>query len=387
MAQPWSAPRSSPTNAGVLDAEGAALRAELLDIFAAGVAAPLDESRFNTLAMRVFAWQFEHNTTYAAYCRRRGAQPDTLSEWREVPAVPTEAFKAVPLVCGDPAHAEAVFRTSGTTRGAERRGSHFIQDLSVYRASLLAGFSGFVLADGMRMPILSLMPPAAQLTDSSLAYMIDAVMDAYGTGGSGHFADVRAGLDATGLRSALLRFSAAGTPVCLVGTTLAFAHFLAAMRDAGPLALAAGSRLMDTGGAKGSGRDVDAAAMRRDYSRWFGIPEQSCINEYGMTELCSQLYEVPRQEGAEVGGMLAPPWLRTIAVDPYTLEALPKGERGILRHHDLANLMSVAVVQTEDLGWETDRGCVLLGRVPGAMPRGCSIAADMLLTAARTEEP
>ena len=81
------------------------------------------------------------------------------------------------------------------------------------------------------------------------------------------------------------------------------------------------------------------------------------------------------------GGYAMPPWVRTRAVDPDTLDALPPGTMGILQHFDLANLGSVMAVQTEDLGVvDYDRArFTLLGRAPGSEPRGCSIAMDILL--------
>jgi len=103
-----------------------------------------------------------------------------------------------------------------------------------------------------------------------------------------------------------------------------------------------------------------------------------CINEYGMTELCSQYYDFRFEEDLAVKA--GPPWLRARVLDPDTLAPLPRGEVGILQHFDLANLDSVSAVLTEDLGRETDHGFVLLGRVPNATPRGCSIAMDLLLS-------
>jgi hypothetical protein len=66
-----------------------------------------------------------------------------------------------------------------------------------------------------------------------------------------------------------------------------------------------------------------------------------------------------------------------------TLEPVPAGDVGLLRHFDLANLGSVIAVQTEDLGRIDDGALVLLGRASGARPRGCSIALDDLVEAAR----
>jgi hypothetical protein len=77
--------------------------------------------------------------------------------------------------------------------------------------------------------------------------------------------------------------------------------------------------------------------------------------------------------------------MRVVAVDPDSLTALPTGEIGIARIVDLANVDSAAAIQTADRvrvlpsrGFEGGR-VELLGRAPGATPRGCSIATDELL--------
>jgi hypothetical protein len=68
-------------------------------------------------------------------------------------------------------------------------------------------------------------------------------------------------------------------------------------------------------------------------------------------------------------------------VDPETLEPVSPGITGLLQHFDLANAASVSAIQTEDLGVAVDGGFQLLGRAPGATPRGCSVAMDLLLEA------
>ena len=368
----------------MLDAAGRALKSELLGIFARGVHEPLDDRSFDDLACRIFAYQFAHNVPYAAYCRRRNVLPDSVSGWRQIPAVPTIAFREVRLISGAAADVEAVFRTSGTTGGAERRGEHALLDASLYEGSLLPSFAAYVLPDGARLPVLSLVPPAAEAPDSSLAYMIDAVMRSYGAEGSSHFAHAASGLDAVRLIRTLRDAEAEARPVCLVGTSLAFVHLLDALRAARlHLKLPAGSRLMDTGGFKGARNDVEPEALRAAYEERLGVPPERCVNEYGMTELCSQMYDAALHGRAPLDPRRkhAPPWMRSLAADPETLQPLPPGETGILRHFDLANVFSVAAVQTEDLGSEAPGGCVLLGRAPGAAPRGCSIAADLMMTA------
>lgn len=140
---------------------------------------------------------------------------------------------------------------------------------------------------------------------------------------------------------------------------------------------------MDTGGFKGSGRDVQPAELLASYRDLLGIDATHRVNEYGMTELCSQFYGTALRD-VSAGrpardGHAAPPWVRTRAVDPDTLEPVAPGAVGILQHFDLANAGSVMAIQTEDLGLVDDGRFILLGRAPGAPPRGCSIAMDLLL--------
>ena len=79
--------------------------------------------------------------------------------------------------------------------------------------------------------------------------------------------------------------------------------------------------------------------------------------------------------------MEAPPWARTVILDPDTLTVLPKGERGIICHYDLANCSSVVGILTEDLGIAVPEGFRFLGRVRGSESRGCSVSADEMLSA------
>jgi len=363
------------------------LRDDLLGRFQAGVDAQVTDAEFDSLALRVFRFQFERNPLYRAYCESRDVTPGSVATALEVPAVPTSAFKAVPLVAGDPDTVEAVFRTSGTTRGVERRGAHLVPDLSLYRASLAAGFRAHLLPDVDRLPILSLVPPAEAVPDSSLSFMASEVAHRFGTRVA-WLADVER-LNVDALVAALRASAEIDQPVCLFTTSLALAHLVEVLAGSGErLSLPAGSRVMDTGGSKGQRTTVDRADLYAGVQQQLGVAARWCVNEYGMTEMSSQFYDTVagRAEGEDVSGRrhAGPPWVRTVAVDPETLTPLPDGEAGILRHHDLANLGSVAVIQTEDLGVCEGGGFQLLGRATGAEPRGCSLAAERLISAARS---
>ncbi|HET7230949.1 MAG TPA: hypothetical protein VFJ16_13145 [Longimicrobium sp.] len=360
------------------------LQSRLLGVIARGAHAPPDDAEFNALARAVFAHQYACNAPYRAYCDRRGATPETIEGWPDVPAVPTDAFKAAALVCGDPASAEAVFRTSGTTQGRERRGTHYVADLSLYDAALRAGFLAHLLPDGARPVVLSLVPAPADLPDSSLSHMIGEVMDDFAAPGSGWFVSADGGIAHDRLRDALHMAEAEGTPVCIPGTAFAFVHWLDALAAAGErFRLPDGSRVMDTGGFKGRSREVTRGELYAAIDDRLGIAPAWCVNEYGMTEMSSQYYDGTAGSAPAVGERLhiGPRWVRTLAADPETLDALPHGEIGVLRHYDLANLDSVMAIQTADLGFTTPRGFRVLGRAQGAEARGCSIAMDELLSA------
>ncbi len=361
------------------------LRAELLERIRAGTEAEIPETEFNTLALAVFRHQYECNPPYRAFCARRGATPESIQDWTEIPAVPTAAFKAAPLLCGDPARAEAVFETSGTTGGPERRGRHYLTDLTLYNAALRESFRAHLLRDSLQLRMLSLIPAREELPRSSLAHMIAQAMAEFGAPGSRTFIQDGA-LDLPLLAGALREAEESGEAVCLLGTSFAYVHLLDALRKRGErFRLPAGSRLMDTGGFKGRSREVTREALYGELQSALGIPLEWCINEYGMTEMSSQFYDGVAGQAVEIAPRLhrPPTWVRTRASDPETLALLPEGHEGVLRHWDLANLDSVLVIQTEDMGVCSPEGFRVRGRARGAEARGCSIATDELLSALR----
>lgn len=358
------------------------VREAVLAVMQRGAHQTLTDAEFNSLALRVFAHQFENNEPYRRYCERRDRTPANTEHWHDIPPVPTAAFKEVALFTDDIDRAALTFRTSGTTRGAERRGLHYIRDAALYEASLLAGFREFMLPGIDRMLMVSLIAPTEEVPDSSLSFMASSVMRTVGAPGSTFVASAQEGLDIQQLDDVL---SSTDQPVCILGTSLAYVHWFEStagslFRRARKFQLPEGSRLMDTGGFKGETRQVTPAELRAQYEDRLGIPADHCINEYGMTELCSQYYDADLRDGASVERIKkGPPWLRARIVDPETLAPVLRGTTGIVQHFDLANVDSVAAVLTEDLAHEETDGFVLRGRAPGATPRGCSIAMDILL--------
>lgn len=349
---------------------------------------PWPEARFAELALEAFRLQHRHVRPYRLYCRRRGIEPGSVQDWRRIPAVPTAAFRVVDLVPEGAGAAPLTFRTSGTSRGEEHRGRHVVLDPGLYRASVEAGFRRFVLgeeglpperrrggAPSPPLPMLSLLPRPAECADSSLAWMVDAVIERFGAEPVERAADGE-GIDWERADRWLERVAREDRPACVLATTLALDAWNRHLSAEGaPASLPRGSRVMDTGGAKG--RDgIERSEVLRELRELLGLDPDDVVNELGMTELLSQRYAV-----GEEGLLFGPPWLRTRALDPISLEPLPDGEEGVLVHHDLANTASVSAVLTEDRGRTEGDAVVFLGRTPGATPRGCSLATAELLAA------
>jgi len=351
---------------------------------------------FDALALAVFRYQVETNRPYRQWCEATGRNPDTVTALEEIPPVPVAAFKELELSCGLPA---AEFRTSGTTRTGF--GRHLLPSLEPYRVAALTWFGACVMPEGWKMRTLVLAPPPSLRPASSLSRMLGWVADACGEDGSGWFVGAE-GLERERLAGALLDAQRGGVPVLLLATTAALLAFLDYCDDTGlSVALPGGSRLMDTGGQKGTGAawprpaaEFQAGVYRR-VTATLGIPPARCVNEYGMTELCSQFYDdvllrVPPQAGllrpqdtvASPRIKAVPPWVRTRVVDPVTLAPAPDGQTGLLVHLDLANVGSVLAVQTEDLGTVVPGGFVLEGRPRAAEARGCGLTFEELAQAA-----
>ena len=325
-----------------------------------------EEGRFDALALAIFNDQRRENPIYAKYCEFLGT-PERIDSWERIPAVPQGAFKRSNLR-SFPAHqTKTQFRTSGTT--GEGHGTHFLPSTRLYEAAVQRGWDYFCLP---RHRLILLMPHPDDAPFSSLSHMGGILAnfqhDRFVIANNGDFELDR-------LRDELMDGEEALT---LFGTALAFLNLFEKVPEFG-LKLPPGSVAMETGGFKGSGRDIGKHDLYDQMSLHLGVAIDSIWNEYGMTELSSQFYS--RGLGRT---HLAPPWVRFQIIDPDTNEPAPPGRIGLLRIIDLANLWSVLAVLTQDLAIaQPDGGFLLLGRNPDALPRGCSRAVDELMRYAR----
>ena len=375
----------------------AAIEAELLDWMGA-TPWRRDAARFERLALALFRFQYGACAPYRRFCRSLGRDPDRVDRVEDIPAVPTGAFKEFDLRCFPASAGVKTFRTSGTSTA--QRGQLHLDTLRLYEASLLSSLRETFVAElrGARPAMRFLAPSAEEAPDSSLSHMFETLRREEAGGESGFdLSDGR--LDVPSLERAARRAEEGGAPLLLLGTSFAFVHWLdaagAAPGEPAParFRLPAGSRVLETGGFKGRSREVPREVLRADLARFFGLPEDAVVNQYGMTELGSQFYDSTVIDPDAPRRKLPPPWTRVRIVDPGSgLDASP-GDVGLIVIHDLANSGSVAAIETADLGRAVRDaagqpiGFDVLGRLEGAEERGCSIAADAMLEASRAEAP
>ena len=303
------------------------------------------ESAFDDLALELFEFQQRWNDGYRRFCAGK-----SISDWKSIPAVPTAAFKDLqrPVACFPVEEAEGYFETSGTT--GEVRGRHYFYDFEMYRTAIEVSLAPLTLPHiGMPLQMRKRWLPGLG-ERSSLRFMFELL--------SGEDAVSEPIFD---------------QPVILMGTALSFLNLF----EAGCAPLPEGSWVIETGGYKGSGREIAKPDLYAMFGERLGVPPERVINEYGMTELSSQFY------AAGVDGYHSEaPWARVVVRDPESGDEVEVGEAGYVTIYDLANVGSAMAVATQDIAVRREGGMFeLVGRDPAALPRGCSRAADEFLSA------
>ena len=332
-----------------------------------------DDDAFEALALDVFAFQYPRLRPYRRLCDARGATPDLVRRWQDIPAVPTLAFRRMRLYCGDEEPAR-LFATSGTSGARPGEAAFSEAGMALMLRAIEANAGRWLFGDGRRCHVLCLAPAPADAPRMIMAEGMAHLGRAFGLTGESRFFVGPAGLDGPGLFRALGDAIAAAEPVALVGASFGFVHLFDAMAARGQrLALPAGSRVLDAGGFKGRSREVGRAELLEAFDRHLGVPRERCVNVLGMTELASQLYD-----DARTGLKQDAPWTRTV-VAPLPGADVADGV-GLLRHLDLCNVERPLVVQTDDLGQRLPGGFRVLGRAAETdESRGCSLSVDALV--------
>ena len=357
--------------------------------------------RFDSLALDLFALQFKHNPPYRRVCDARGARPETIAHWSEVPALPTSAFKDLAFSCLPVEERVVVFHSSGTTERRPSRHFHSPESLGIYEASLWAWFAQHfrlcapgagageslptahdkVAGPGWQLVIVT--PPPAEAPHSSLVHMFDVIRRRLGFSESVFLAEASADGWTLHPAAAVERIRgacSAAQPLVILGTAFSFVHLLDHLGEHElRFRLPPGSCALETGGYKGRSRALVKTELHGLITRRLGLPACQIVCEYGMSELSSQAYDVritscPTTTENTKRRFRFPPWVRVQIISPETGREAAEGEKGLIRVFDLANLYSVMGVQTEDLAVRCADGFELIGRAAPAEVRGCSLA-------------
>ena len=327
-----------------------------------------DES-FDALALELFVLQFKFNSGYKKICEARKFTPQIVEHWTQILFVPTSAFKELELTSIAPNERSIVFHSSGTTEQKPSRHFHNAESLTIYEASL---WKWFQLRFGDTGKLIFLTPNPSVAPRSSLIHMFETVRQKFGLPESvftGKLSeDDSWTVDFAATIERLKIASETGKPLALLGTAFSFVHLLDFLAENNlQFPLPKNSRVMETGGYKNRSRALPKMKLHALITERLGIPSENIICEYGMSELSSQAY------AKSSSAFQFPPWARVQIISPETNREVADGETGLIRIFDLANVFSVAAIQTEDLGIRRSDGFELIGRAQLAEPRGCSL--------------
>lgn len=341
-----------------------------------------DELLFNELALKIFTVQYEYNSLYQKFCRRRDKTPETVFSWEDIPAIPTDAFKNSELSLF-PQYSRRTFMTSGTSNPDEKGVVKYDSGgLALMDATIRVAASEFLFPDKRKPRLLILAPPPEAAPHMIMVYGMNRLIDYFGRSDSRFLVGPK-GFDPEELIHALEHSEKEDVPAALCGGSFGFVNFFDYCDKRGrTFQLPEGSRCLDAGGFKGRSRELNRDEFLEQCETYLGIESAWCVNLLGMTETASQFYDncllnvfkgrsSPRIK-------VNPPWTRTRVVDPDTLELLPKGVTGLLRHFDLANRGHVCAIQSDDMGRLKDDGFEIDGRAGSGEAKGCAMTIDEL---------
>jgi Acyl-protein synthetase, LuxE len=331
---------------------------------------PEQDSDFNELALELFALQFTHNPAYRKLCEARRLTPDKVEHWTQVPFVPTAAFKELEMSSIPPNERSAVFHSSGTTEQKPSRHFHCAESMKVYESVCWTWFEKNVVALGGKYDLIVLTPRSAQVPHSSLVHMFETVRQGLNVLESAFVGKSdEGGAWVVDFEATLAALNAGSKPKLILGTAFSFVHLLDYLVEKNlRLRLPEQSRVMETGGYKNRSRTMPKSELHSLITWHLGVSRENIICEYGMSELSSQAYDTGPQRQFRF-----PDWARVQIVSPETGREVAEGETGLIRIFDLANVFSVAAIQTEDLGIRYGAGFELIGRAALAEARGCSL--------------
>ena len=311
------------------------------------------ELEFNTLALRVFKFQYEANAGYQKFCKLLDKHPSNVNSLRDIPFIPIEFFKSHDILSSKEPIVKT-FTSSGTT--GSQTSKHFITDLTIYEDSFNIAFQEFY-GNPEDYAILALLPSYLERDGSSLIYMANNLIADSKHPKSGFYLH-----NLEDLAQTLKALDANGQKTLLIGVSFALLDLV----DAYSFQLE-NTIVMETGGMKGRRKEMIREELHEILSKGLGV--NNIHSEYGMTELLSQAYSNGQ------GVFNCPKHMKILIRDPEdALTYLNKGKTGGINVIDLANLNSCSFIATQDLGKQiSETDFEILGRFDHSDVRGCNL--------------
>ncbi|MEO5977923.1 MAG: acyl transferase [Chryseolinea sp.] len=315
----------------------------------------VNEQSFTDIALKVFRLQAEHNPVYRAFIEHLNTDVQKVDAIEKIPFLPISFFKQFEIKTGD--WIPAITFTSSATTGSTVS-KHLLPDLNFYLQHTVRCFE-FFFGSVKDFHFLALLPSYLERTGSSLI----AMMDHFIRESQSIYSDFYL-YDVDKLLRDIRSIEVQDRKIILWGVSFA----LLDMAEQNPQAL--NLNIFETGGMKGRRREVTRNELHDTLKHAFSVNE--IYSEYGMTELLSQAYAL--------GGtrFQCPPWMKIIGrelTDPMNKGLL--NETSGINVIDLANLHSVAFIETQDLGRAYADGTFeILGRADNTDVRGCNLLVE-----------
>lgn len=308
---------------------------------------------FNSVALKVFQFQFENNAVYRSFCDLLFKHPSDISKVEDIPFLPIQFFKTHRVSC-DYNRSDIIFSSSGTTGSVTSK--HYVQDITLYEKSFTKAFE---LQYGQLTDyvILGLLPSYLERNGSSLIYMVNHFIKNSPHPESNFYLN---NLDE--LYKTLQSAEAQGKKTLLIGVSFALLDFVEQYQMELKHTI-----VMETGGMKGRRKELIRSQLHQQLSNGFGV--ETIHSEYGMTELLSQAY-------SKGNGLFdCPPWMKILIRDTEdAFQILPEHKNGGINIIDLANMYSCAFIATQDLGVvHPNETFEVIGRFDNSDIRGCNL--------------
>jgi phenylacetate-coenzyme A ligase PaaK-like adenylate-forming protein len=310
-----------------------------------------NDEEFSQLALEIFRFQSKNNPVYREFVQR--LNHPTPTKIQEIPFLPISFFKSHQVRCYTN-QAPIIFKSSGTVG---IRSTHFVEEPKLYESSFEKTYREQIGAPEDQL-ILALLPNYIEQGESSLVYMVEALIRQTNNSLSGFYLN-----DPVKIIEIYNQAKSTRKKIILFGVSYALLDLAEHQPDLSE------ALIIETGGMKGRRKELTKEELHKILKSKFNVVYIS--SEYGMTELLSQAY-------SDSEGLFTPPkWMKVLireTNDPFAYAS--EGKTGGINIIDLANLNSCSFIATQDLGKIIDSQFQLMGRFDNSDIRGCNLLVE-----------